>query len=287
MRRIKQPIGGVWKWFWAAIGIVALISVYSYESHAQHMRNSNDTTIPNLWQLIQGFWDITTPRTSALGDLFGTQEKLTFWGGVQKTWLYQDATATYWRLFKGLALGSVISIVLGVLMGCYEWIEAMFAPVISFLAKVPATAMLAVFFVMVGTGESLFVVLVAFGVAPILTQSIYLSAKHDVHEEQVNKAYTLGASNFEAVWNVVVRIILPRLIESVRLQIGPAMVFLIAAEYMVAQVGMGYQIRMQQRLLNMAVVYDYILILGLTGLLLDKLFTVVRRKACPWFEKGT
>jgi ABC-type nitrate/sulfonate/bicarbonate transport system permease component len=62
------------------------------------------------------------------------------------------------------------------------------------------------------------------------------------------------------------------------------MVFLIAAEYAVGgDAGMGYRIRVQQRILHMDVIYIYLIILGLTGLLMDWALTAMRRKWCPWF----
>ena len=132
----------------------------------------------------------------------------------------------------------------------------------------------------------MFVAMIGFGVLPTLTQSIYISARDDIHEEEIDKAYTLGASNLEVIWNVVFRHILPKILDAVRLQIGPAMVFLIAAEMLVGQVGMGYQIRMQQRLLHMNIVYNYLLILGITGLLMDRGMIVLREWLCPWYGRS-
>ena len=61
------------------------------------------------------------------------------------------------------------------------------------------------------------------------------------------------------------------------------MVFLIAAEYVVGDVGFGYRIRMQSRRLNYDVVYIYLIILGASGLTFDWLLNVIRRKLSPWF----
>lgn len=286
MARIKQPINRSTGIVLGVIGIIALASVYEFLSYNQHLRNPTDTTIPSVGQLANGFVEICTPRTNPLKAAFGAaDEEQTFWEKVSSTWLYKDATATFGRLFKGMAWGCVLSVVLGVLMGCYEHFAALLLPTLSFLAKVPGTAMLAVFFVLVGTGEAMFITMIGFGVLPTLTQAVYLSAKHDIHDEEINKAYTLGASNLEVVYNVVYKQILPKILESVRLQIGPAMVYLIAAEMLSAQVGLGYQIRLQQRLLNMAVVYDYLLLLGLSGLAMDKGMLWFRRVWCPWYSR--
>ncbi len=126
--------------------------------------------------------------------------------------------------------------------------------------------------------------MVGFSVFFTLAQSIYQAAKKDVSDHSVYKAYSLGASSGEVIYEVLWKQIVPRVIEAVRLQIGPAMVILIAAEYAVGgDAGMGYRIRLQQRILHMDVVYIYLIILGATGLLLDWALTFLRRKSCPWF----
>jgi NitT/TauT family transport system permease protein len=198
-------------------------------------------------------------------------------------WLYMDTKATLKRLVSGLAVGVALSVVLGILMGSYSWIEAFFVPPLAFLAKVPPTAMLAVFFVLVGTSFKMYVTMLAFGTLPTLAQAIYQSAKKDVPEALIFKAYTLGASHLEMMWNVIYKQILPRLIDAVRLQIGPAMVLLVAAEWMVADEGFGCRLRLFFQRTDMSVVYVYIIILGAIGLAADYLLIGLRRHLCPWF----
>jgi ABC-type nitrate/sulfonate/bicarbonate transport system permease component len=125
--------------------------------------------------------------------------------------------------------------------------------------------------------------MIALGIAPALAQTVHQAAKKDVSDHAIFKAYTLGASHVEAIWNVICRQILPRVIENVRLQVGAAMVFLIAAEMLVADVGFGYRLRLQGRLLNMNVVYSYLIVLGTAGLLIDWSLSTLRRRLCPWF----
>lgn len=295
MRRIKQPISDKTKIALGILGVFMLLVAYSLLSYQQQRKNPNDTTMPSIRQLIGGLKEICTPHEkvdNTLAAAFGVEtEELTFWGKIKSTWLFQDFTATYGRLFKGLMWGCLFAVILGLLMGCYEWLAAILVPPLSLVAQIPATAMIAVFYVLVinvlhWNNEWVYITMIGFGVLPTLTQSIYLSARDDLHDEEINKAYTLGASNLEVIWNVVFRQILPKVIDSIRLQIGPAMVYLVAAEMLLASVGMGYQIRMQQRMLHMAVVYDYLLILGITGLLMNKVMIWLRKWLCPWYRMG-
>ncbi len=203
-------------------------------------------------------------------------------GGTQY-WLWDDTVATAKRLVAGLVLGVLLSVVLGILMGAYSPIEAFFVPPLSYLAKIPPTAMLVVFFVLVGVNFRMYVTMIVFGVLPTLAQTVYQSAKKDVPESLVFKAYTLGASHIELIWNVIYKQILPRLIDAIRLQIGPAMVLLVAAEWMVAGEGFGYRLRLYYQRTDMTVVYVYLILLGIAGLTVDYALIWFRRLLCPWF----
>ena len=249
----------------AVSSIVLLACIYFYMSHRQHQKNPKDTTIPNVSQIVHGWHKLITPDASG------------------ERWLLVDSWATAKRLLLGLLMGSVLALIIGMSMGCFTEAEAFCKLPLSFFAKIPPTAMLAVYFVLVGTQMKMFIAMISLGIFPTLAQSIYAAAKKDVHPTLIDKAYTLGASHMEVIWNVIYKQILPRIIENIRLQIGPAMVFLIAAEWAVADVGFGYRLRIQSRLLNMNVVYTYLAILAGTGFLMDWGLSATRRKLCGWF----
>jgi NitT/TauT family transport system permease protein len=247
------------------LSVLVLLAGYTYLSRRQHLTNPDDTTIPTWSQLKKGVVTAfeMNPRS-------------------QERWVVVDAKATATRLFLGLFFGIVGAIVLGLAMGCVRSVEAFFTPPLSLLAKVPPTAALAVFFVLVGTDTNMYVAMIAFGVLPVLAQSIYLAVK-EVPEELRFKAYTIGASHMEVLWNVIVRHVFPKMLDAIRLQIGPAMVYLIAAEMVVGDVGFGYRIRLQSRLLNMSVVYPYLVLLAAFGFLLDYALRFLQRVTCPWY----
>ena len=183
-------------------------------------------------------------------------------------------------------MASSVRVIVGVAMGCFPVVEALLAPPLSFLAKIPPTAALAVFFVLFGTDLQMYTAMITFGILPSLAHSIYLAVE-DIPGELINKSYTLGASHAELVWNVVVRIVLPRMIDAIRLQIGPAMVYLIAAEMVTGDVGFGYRIRLQSRLLNMNVVYPYLVFLAGFGFVMDYALRRLQQVTSPWYaERG-
>jgi NitT/TauT family transport system permease protein len=247
------------------LSILILLGGYTYLSHRQHIKNPDDTTLPSWGKLKEGVATAVEPNKRS-----------------GERWLVGDLAATMSRLFLGLFYGVVGAIILGVLMGCFPRIEAFLVPPLSILAKIPPTAALAVFFVLFGTDLQMYVAMIAFGILPTLAQSVYLSVV-EVPDELLDKAYTLGASKTELIWNVIVRITLPKMIDGVRLLIGPAMVYLIAAEMVCGDVGFGYRIRLQSRLLNMNVVYPYLAILAIFGFTMDILLRLLQRVCSPWY----
>jgi len=249
------------------LSVVILLVAYTALSYFQHLENPTDTTIPNWTQLAAGLVDMVEPGRS--GDRI----------------LVVDSLATGKRLFLGLTISVVGAVLLGLHMGAFATLEAVAVPQLSFLSKIVPTAAMAVFFVLVGTDMPMFVSIVVFGVLPPLALSIHLAVK-GVPDELVHKAYTLGASHMEVVWGVVFPTILPKIIDLVRLSVGPAMVYLIAAEMLVGDEGFGYRIRLLQRRLDMNVVYPYLVLLAGFGFGMDYGLRWLRKIVCPWYEEG-
>jgi NitT/TauT family transport system permease protein len=265
---IRRPISQRLRVALGIASFVILALLYTGVSWRAYERNSKQTTIP-------GWNDLGTGVAKALAP-----DDRDYDG---KCWLRVDSEASFKRLFTGLGLGCALGIAVGVMMGCYPFIEALLLPPLTFLAKIPPTAMLAVFFALVGVNFAYFVAMIAFGTMPTLAQAVHQAVTKDVHDELIHKARTLGASQPEVIWNVIFRQILPRVIDAVRLQVGPALVYLIAAEMGNADVGFGFRLRFESRLLHMNLVYVYLVYLGMIGLLIDILLVRLRRWTCPWF----
>ena len=264
---IRRPIGKRWKVLLGVSAMLAIMGGYAWMSYRQHQKNPDDTTIPNWSQLKEGVHKVVEVNRRS-----------------GERWLVEDLSATATRLFMGLAVGTLLAVVVGLLMGCFKRFEGFLLPILAITAKLAPTAMLAVFFVSVGVGREMYITMIAWGIVPTMGQSIYLAAR-DVPDNFLFKAYTLGASDAEVIWNVVVPMILPKMLDALRLAIGPAVVYLIAAEMVVSDVGFGYRIRLQMRLLNMNIVYPYLALLAAFGFSIDCGIRFVQRKACPWYVR--
>lgn len=235
------------------------------------MRNPSQTVMPSFKNIAHGIKKASTPDPS--------------YKNKTVIWIVDDLEATGFRLVCGLAFGCTLGLIIGMCCGLSDYCNAFFGPYLSTFSLIPPTAMLAVYFTFCGSDSiMIYMTMVGFGVLPTISSAVIQSIKRDVSKNLIYKSYTLGATNYEVVFNVIFPIILPKYIDSIRKSIGPAMVFLIAAEWLLDDVGFGFRLRIQQRLLNMEVVYYYLFVLGLFGFISDKILLYTRKFICPWYS---
>ena len=270
---IRKPIGTGTRLILGIASFFALVGLYTLISNRGYERNPDQKTIPG-WthsdrSIVKGFQKITAADDD------------------EPSWLEQDAGISIKRFALGMLLGSSLAFIVGIAMGCYTPVEAFLRPPISFLASIPPTAMIAVYMILFGLKLQMFVAVIGIGIFPTLAQAIYQAVKNDVSEAAINKAYTLGASQFEIIWEVVIPQILPRIIDAIRLQVGPAMIFLIAVEYSLGSEGIGYRLRNAPTGNYYNVIYIYLILLGLFGMTVNWVLLAYRKWWCPWFEGAT
>lgn len=251
----------------AILPFVALLLAYGIGSALRLADNPNDKLLPAFSTLVD------TVKTYAF-----TPDKRT---GAYLLW--SDTAASLDRLFAGLGIATLIALVLGMLNGILPVVRAFLAPFVAFISMVPPLALLPVLFIVLGLGEVSKISLIVIGVAPILVRDLALSAQ-SLPREQIIKAETLSASTWLIATRVVLPQILPRLIDSLRLQLGPAFLFLIAAEAISADSGLGYRIFLVRRYLSMDVIFPYVAWITLLAVAMDLGLSLLRRKVFPWSE---
>ena len=145
--------------------------------------------------------------------------------------------------------------------------------------------MLPILFIVFGLGELSKVVLIIGGILPFLIRD--LSARViEIPREMIVKAETLGASSLVIGLRVALPQILPRVIQAVRLSLGPAWLFLIAAEAIASEQGLGDRIFLVRRFLAMDVILTYVIWITLLAFLMDLALRWLSRRLFPWAEAG-
>jgi len=246
---------------------VLLALAYVFGSAARLAENANDKLLPSL----AGFADAIN-RLAFVADQ-RTGEFL----------LWSDTAASLIRLLSGLSISTAIALLIGMLIGMLPYLRALLAPFIAVISMVPPLALLPILFIVLGLGETSKIALIVIGVAPTIIRDLALKAL-ELPREQIVKAETLGGSSWQIGLRVVLPQILPRLITCLRLQLGPAWLFLIAAEAISSDSGLGYRIFLVRRYLSMDVIFPYVVWITLIAVVMNALLDRLRIAVFPWSE---
>lgn len=199
--------------------------------------------------------------------------------------LWKDTAASLQRLALGIAISSALGVLLGLNIGLFPALKGLGLPFVTFLSMIPPLAVLPVLFISLGVGEVAKVTLIVIGVAPLIIRDLALTVLQ-VPREQITKALTLGATPLALAYRVVLPQLWPRLIEAVRLSLGAAWLFLIAAEAIASTDGLGYRIFLMRRYLAMDVILPYVLWITLLGFAMDLALRGLLRWRFGWYLAG-
>lgn len=195
--------------------------------------------------------------------------------------LSDDTLISIYRVVMGFVIAAAIGVPLGIYIGAYKWFEALLQPVNDFVRYMPASAFIPLVLLWVGIGEGSKIAIIFIGV---IFQIIVMvaDAVRRVPENYLEVAYTMGARQGEVMQLVIWRGILPELLDILRINMGWAWTYLVVAEMVAANSGLGFQILQSQRFLNTPKIFVGIFIIGLIGLLFDLAFRWIYRLAFPW-----
>ncbi|MBB6309366.1 ABC transporter permease [Xanthobacter tagetidis] len=196
--------------------------------------------------------------------------------------LWSDTAASLGRLLAALAISTAVALVVGVLIGMLPAVRAFLAPFVGMVSMVPPLALLPILFIVMGLGEESKIALIAIGITPFLIRDLAMRVEELPHEQLI-KAQTMGASSWLIALRVVLPQIAPRLMDALRLSLGPAFLFLIAAEAIASDSGLGYRIFLVRRYLAMDVILPYVAWITLLAVLMDFALVKARRLIFPWF----
>jgi NitT/TauT family transport system permease protein len=200
-----------------------------------------------------------------------------------KILLWKDTYASLIRLFAGVAISAGLSLVIGMMIGLLPYMRATFSGFVAVMSMVPPLALLPILFIVFGLGETSKIVLIVIGITPFMTRDLAQRVL-EIPKEQIVKAQTLGATSAVIAMRVALPQVLPRLISNVRLSLGSAWLFLIAAEAVASDVGLGYRIFLVRRYLAMDVILTYVIWITLLAFLIDWLLKTISKRSFPWME---
>jgi NitT/TauT family transport system permease protein len=244
-----------------------LLFAYFTSSATRLTENPNDKLLPSAVQMTDAIKRVAIVPDQRTGEYL----------------LWQDTASSLQRLAIGLAISAVVGLCLGIASGVLPLFGAPLSPLLTVLSMVPPLAILPILFIVFGLGELSKVMLIVIGITPVLARDLEQRAR-EIPVELLIKAQTLGATTWTLILRVVLPQLLPRLLISLRLVLGSAWLFLIAAEAIASTDGLGYRIFLVRRYLAMDMILPYVVWITLLAWLMDWGLKALTGKAFPWYE---
>jgi NitT/TauT family transport system permease protein len=195
--------------------------------------------------------------------------------------LTQDLWMSNVRILSGFALAAVVAIPLGMLVGNLRAVEALLEPFLGFVRYMPVPAFIPLLMLYTGIGETPKILVIFIGTVVQMVVMVADVTKQ-TQSDLLRAAQVLGASRWESFTKVIWPNSLPGIFDVCRLNLGWAWTYLVVAELVAANTGLGYRILKSQRFLQTDVIFLYIFIIGLLGVLSDQLFKLAGRMLFPW-----
>ena len=248
---------------------IVLMAVYFTGSSMRLKLNPDDKLLPSATQMSDAIKEVAFNEDKRTGEYL----------------LWADTVSSLRRLGIGLVVSALIALVAAIAIGSFPLVGATFSPFITVISMIPPLAVLPILFIVFGLDELSKVVLIVVGITPMIIRDLHARAR-EIPTELWVKAQTLGATSWTLVLRLVLPQLLPRLLVAMRLALGSAWLFLIAAEAIASTDGLGYRIFLMRRYLAMDVILPYVAWITLLAWLIDELLRRLTQWSFPWYGGG-
>ena len=266
-RLINQHPSRAVKIMLGIIPFLLLLVFYIGASNARLAENPNDKLLPSMSSFAKAIDRMAFTESKRSGEYL----------------MLQDTLSSLQRLGIGVSVSAAIALFVGVFMGSIPYARAKLSPMVTAISLIPPMAILPILFIVFGLGELSKVVLIVIGITPVMIRDM-LQRTLDIPGEQLVKAQTLGASTWQIIHRIILPQVLPRLLISVRLSLGAAWLFLIAAEAIAATDGLGYRIFLVRRYMAMDVIMPYVVWIAFLAFVIDYGLRRLSLRCFPWFH---
>ncbi len=181
----------------------------------------------------------------------------------------------------GFTISTAVAIPLGIAMGAFRIAQSAFESMINFIRYLPVTAFMPLFILWIGIGIEQRVALIVFGT--FFSQAVMVATSiRNVPQDLLNAAYTLGATRRQVLWRVMLPAALPGIFDTLRVTIGWAWTYVVAAELIAASSGLGYMSMKAARGFQVDIIFLAIGMIGLLGLATDLFFRFLGMRFAAW-----
>ncbi len=196
-----------------------------------------------------------------------------------------DIGVSIYRVGIGFAIAAVIAVPLGLLMGTFPGIRALFEPTVSFIRYMPATAFIPLLVLWIGIDDAQKFSVIFVGTFFHLVLLI-MSTTLNVPLPFVESAMMLRANRRQILLKVIWPAAKPGIFDNLRVVLGWAWTYIVVAEIVAAKSGVGYVILKSSRFLDTPAVFVGILSIGLVGMLSDFVLNILHGLFFPYIRKS-
>ncbi len=233
-----------------------------------------------LWFLVTNMgWvkPLFLPSPQAVGEQF----YLYLTGQANDQPLWKHFAASMFRVFTAFFFACITAIPVGIAMGMSRVARGIFDPPLEFYRPLPPLAYLPLIIIWFGIDELPKVLLIFLSCFAPLALAARAGMK-SASQEQINAAYSMGASYAQIIRHVILPAALPDILIGMRIAIGFGWTTLVAAEMVAASVGLGQMVLNASNFLRTDIVVMGIVVIGVVAYLFDLLMRWVERKLVPW-----
>jgi taurine transport system permease protein len=236
------------------------------------------------WFLITGVGNVSEiiiPSPKSVWDSFVNVVK----DGYKGHTLLQHLGTSLGRLLVAYLLVVVTAVPLGLLSGYNSKIRAILEPIVEFYRPLPPLAYYTILVLWMGIDEeSKFALLYLAGFAPVYINCV--SGVMRIKSDLIHGAETLGANKRQIFFYVIFPATLPDIFTGLRTALGVEYTTLVAAEMVAATAGIGWLVLDASNYLRSDIVFMGVIIMGITGVLLDRIIRIIERKVIHWKGKS-
>jgi NitT/TauT family transport system permease protein len=199
------------------------------------------------------------------------------WTMITTQSLLWHAGVSSLRVWLAFLIAAAMAIPIGILMSSYRIVGASLEPIIDFIRYLPVPALVPLSIIWFGVGEETKIFLLWLGT---FFQLVLLVADdmRRVPHEYVEIAFTLGAKPRQVLTDVAFRSMGPTLVDNLRITLGWCWTYLVIAEIVAADSGLGFVIWSARRYVKTPEVMAGVVLIGLIGLVTDQLLRALHRR---------
>lgn len=194
---------------------------------------------------------------------------------------YQDFLTTVGRMLAGFAIGTAWGIVVGTAMGLSRGARETVTPIVELLRSIPATATLPLFIILLGGGDDMRVVFIAYGVSWFVLINT-AAGVGSIHKTMLDLGRVFKISRTRRLFSIILPAALPKIFAGVRIASTAALLLAIVSEFMLASNGIGFQLIQSQGRFQLLNMWSWMLALAVLGLLINTLLDYLEGRVLAW-----